>query len=81
MVIETIKPGQLAAVYRRFHTQGRMLPEGLEFIDSWLSADGKRVFQLMRADSVQRFDAWLPHWDDLVDFEIIELGEKPAASE
>lgn len=77
MVIENIKPGQLQNVYNRFHTQGRMLPSGLHFVDSWLTADGRRVFQIMETADIARFDEWMPKWSDLVDFEIIELGEKP----
>ena len=81
MVIESIHAGQLEAVYARFHERGRMLPEGLEYIDSWLAADGSQVFQLMRSERAELFDDWTAHWSDLVDFEIIEIGEKPAASE
>ncbi|MDJ0779183.1 MAG: DUF3303 family protein [Gammaproteobacteria bacterium] len=81
VVIESIRAGQLQAVYARFHQQGRMLPHGLEYIDSWLAADGSRVFQLMRTADVELFDQWTTHWDDLVDFEIVEIGDKPGATE
>jgi len=80
MVIETIKPGQLDKVYQRFHRHGRLLPEGLEFIDSWITADKTRVFQLMQSDTVERFEHWTALWRDLVEFEIIELGQKPMPS-
>ncbi len=77
MVIETIRAGQLDAVYARFHERGRLLPDGLEYIDSWLAADGSRVFQLMRTDRAGLFDSWTANWDDLVDFEIVAIGDKP----
>jgi len=80
MVIERIKSGQLENVYKRFHAQGRMLPTGLHFIDSWLTADGSCVYQIMETDNVERFEDWMPRWSDLVDFEIIELGDKPSAN-
>ena len=79
VVIESIHAGQLETVYARFHAHGRMLPEGLEYIDSWLAADGSRVFQLMRTDRVELFDDWTRHWNDLIDFEIVEIGDKPGA--
>jgi len=72
MVIETFPPENLAAVYERFHTSGRMLPEGLSYEDSWLDESGGRVFQIMAADNLEVFDEWTPHWNDLVGFEIIK---------
>ena len=77
MVIEHFAPGAKAKVYERFEEKGRMLPEGLSFIDSWLEKDGDRCFQLMEADDPALFDQWMDSWKDLVRFEIVELGEKP----
>lgn len=79
MVIETFRPGALEAIYERLHTRGRGLPDGLLFIDSWLAADGSRCFQIMETADPATFEAWKPYWADLVDFEIVELGAKPAA--
>ncbi len=80
MVIESIHAGRLDAVYARFHRRGRLLPDGLEYIDSWLAADGSRVFQLMRTERPELFDSWCAQWSDLVDFEIIAIGDKPAVN-
>lgn len=77
MVIETFKAGALSDVYARFHTQGRMLPDGLKYIDSWLEEDGNRCFQLMETEHAYLFEQWTTRWADLVDFEIIKLGQKP----
>jgi len=76
MVIETFGPGCKEAVYERFQQKGRMLPDGLSYIDSWLEQDGDRCFQLMETDSPGLFDAWIDHWKDLVSFEIVELVER-----
>ena len=76
MVIETFLHGP-DPVYERFERQGRMLPEGLEYIDSWLTEDRRRCFQLMRTKDRSLFEKWIRHWKDLVEFEIIALGEKP----
>lgn len=58
MVIETFKPDALDLDYERFRVKGRMLPEGLEYVDSWLEANGVRCFQVMETDDVTLFDCW-----------------------
>jgi hypothetical protein len=77
MVVETFLPGCKEKVYQRFHEQGRMLPDGLTYVSSWLEKDGNRCFQLMEAEDRSLFEVWLEHWKDLVAMEIVELGEKP----
>ena len=77
MVIETFKPGAKDAVYERFHHSGRMLPDGLHYIDSWLEADGDRCFQLMATDDPGLLEEWISRWSDLVGFEVVKIGEKP----
>lgn len=78
MVIEHFAPGAKDKVYERFHEKGRMLPAGLVYIDSWLEKEGDRCFQLMETNDPSLFDKWTVNWNDLVRFEIIELGEKPS---
>ena len=73
MVIETFRNGDARAVYERFQAAGRQLPDGVEFIDSWVSADLKRCFQLMRCDDAARLQQWVSAWSDLVDFEIVPV--------
>ena len=79
MVIEHFASGMKSKVYERFDQKGRMLPEGLTYIDSWLEKDGDRCFQLMETEDPALFDRWMDSWKDLVSFEIIALGEKPSA--
>lgn len=78
LVIEHFRPGAKEKVYERFRAKGRMLPDGLVYLDSWLEAEGDRCFQLMETEEPALFDRWTEHWSDLVEFEIIELGAKPA---
>jgi hypothetical protein len=78
MVIESFRPGCKDKIYERFHQKGRMLPEGLVYVNSWLEKDGDRCFQLMETDDPSLFEEWLEHWRDLVAMEFIELGKKPA---
>lgn len=79
MVVETFFPGCKEKIYERFHEKGRMMPEGLVYVNSWLEKDGVRCFQLMEADDISLFQVWLEHWKDLMAIEIVELGEKPKA--
>ncbi len=77
MGIERFKSGQSGPVYARYHEKGRMLPEGLRYIDSWLSAGDDVCYQLMETQRPVTFDSWIANWDDLVNFEVIKLKEKP----
>jgi len=79
MVIERFMDGKKSDVYDRFHQKGRMLPDGLHYIDSWLEENGNRCFQLMETDNESLFNEWIGHWNDLVEFEVVPLGDKPSA--
>lgn len=76
MVIETFARGKRAAVYERFRERGRLLPSGLEYIESWVEKDGDRCFQLMETSDRRLFEVWISQWRDLVSFEIVELEPK-----
>ena len=77
MVTETFLAGCKERIYERFHEKGRMLPEGLGYVNSWLEKDGDRCFQLMQTDDPSLFQVWFEHWKDLMAIEIVALGEKP----
>ena len=77
MVIENYRTECFDKIYERFHKNGRMLPVGLYFIESWLEKSGERCFQLMETENQDTFKTWIKNWEDLVNFEIIEIGEKP----
>jgi Domain of unknown function (DUF3303) len=81
MVIERYKNRDARAVYRRFREHGRMMPEGLEYIDSWVEQNYERCFQLMAAADPSLFDQWTSHWNDLVEFEIIPVATSKEASD
>jgi hypothetical protein len=78
MVIESYHKGYMDKIYKRVYKEGRMLPVGLHFIESWLEKTRERCFQLMETDHPELFKSWIKNWQDLVDFEIVEIGEKPA---
>ena len=74
MVIERFRSRDAAAaVYRRFGERGRMLPEGLRYVDSWVAADHGRCFQLMACDDAALFEQWIGSWQDLVEFEVVPV--------
>lgn len=73
MVIERFKQGQADAVYHRFREKGRMLPDGLIYLDSWVEENLQRCFQLMECDDPLLIEEWTNRWQDLVDFEVIQV--------
>lgn len=80
MVIEHFRPGQAANVYRRFRERGRMTPDGVRYLGSWVDLEFRRCFQLMEAESEERLRAWTIHWEDLVDFEIVPVRSSAEAA-
>ncbi|MGB7438359.1 MAG: DUF3303 family protein [Candidatus Acidiferrum sp.] len=73
MVIERFKTGGIKPVGERFRRIGRMLPEGVNYLASWMDTSGSQCFQLMEAADAESLAAWTSHWEDLVDFEIIPV--------
>jgi len=80
MVIEHIRPGQAPAVYRRFRERGRMAPQGVTYVSSWVDMEFRRCFQLMEADSEAALREWTIHWEDLVEFEIVPVRTSAEAA-
>lgn len=80
IVIEHFKNRDAAAVYRRFRERGRMMPEGLKYVDSWTEANFHRCFQLMECDDPGLFRQWVSRWEDLVDFEIVPVVSSAEAA-
>jgi hypothetical protein len=80
MVIETFRPGQAPAVYRRFRDKGRLAPDGLRYVSSWVDLDFRRCFQVMEADDEALVHEWTAQWADLVDFEVIPVRTSSEAA-
>jgi Protein of unknown function (DUF3303) len=72
MVIETFRRGA-RPVYERARDRGRMLPDGLTYLDSWVEPGLGRCFQLMETDDPALFERWTALWDDLAEFEIVPV--------
>lgn len=73
MVIERFKGGSPRPIYERLDTQGRMMPEGLVYINSWISEDLTTCWQVMETESLDLLNEWISQWDDLVDFEVVPV--------
>ena len=69
MVIERLKGG-IRLVEERFKRDGRMLPEDVAYLASWVTEDGSRCFQLMEASDRAALNPWMARWEDLVEFEV-----------
>ena len=81
MVLETFKDGGAPEVYRRARERGRLMPEGLRYVSSWIDHDFKRCFQLMETEDASLFDAWIQAWADLVEFEVIPVRTSAEATQ
>jgi len=81
MVIEHFKDRDGVAVYLRFREKGRMMPDGLNYIDSWIEQDYGRCFQLIDTDDPALFDGWIANWVDLMEFEIVPVITSQEARE
>ncbi len=73
MVVERFRNRDAVPVYQRFRESGRMMPEGLKYVESWTANEFDRCFQLMECDDPRLFEEWVARWEDLVDFEIVPV--------
>ena len=80
MVIERFKAGKAPEIYRRFRERGRMAPDDVAYVASWVDLEFERCFQVMEAESEARLREWTRHWDDLTDFEIVPVRTSAEAA-
>jgi hypothetical protein len=73
MVIERFRNRDAKAVYRRFRDQGRMAPDGLKYVGSWIETNFDRCFQIMECDDARLLQEWIANWSDLVEFEVVPV--------
>jgi len=70
MIVETFKNSDPLPVYRRFRDRGRMAPDGLRYVASWVDDQFERCFQIMETTEPPLLDQWIAQWSDLVEFEV-----------
>ena len=73
MIIENFRNGDARPVYRRFRDHGRLAPDGLRYVSSWVTSDLRQCFQVMECDDVRLLDEWIAQWKDIVDFDRIPV--------
>jgi len=78
MIIEDFKNQDPVPVYRRFRERGRLAPEGLRYVSSWVD---EKCFQLMEAEDRKLLDEWIVNWSDIVEFEVYPIISSNEAAE
>ena len=73
MIVEHFRDGDAVPVYRRFRDQGRLAPEGLRYVASWVADDFRCCFQVMECADPQLLAQWMARWEDLIEFEVIPV--------
>jgi hypothetical protein len=81
MVLEKFKDGAAPEIYRRVRERGRLMPEGLKYVSSWVDLEFKRCFQLMESDDPSLFESWIREWDDVTEFEVIPVQTSAQAAQ
>ena len=81
MVVEHFKNNDAVPIYRRFHARGRLTPDGLVYVSSWVDHKLERCYQLMETHDRALLEDWMTKWWDLVDFEVYPVVTSQEASE
>ena len=81
MIIEKFHPGKIRMIYQRFDEKGRLLPDGVSYINSWIKEDLSVCYQVMKSDDVEKIHEWISQWNDLADFEVIPVINSDEAKE
>jgi Protein of unknown function (DUF3303) len=81
MVVENFKKGDTVPVYRRFRERGRLAPDGLSYVSSWVTEKLDRCYQVMETEDRALLDQWIANWSDIIDFEVYPVISSKEASE
>jgi hypothetical protein len=81
MIVEHFKNSDPRPIYQRFRERGRLAPEGLNYVSSWVDEKLERCFQLMETDDVTRLNEWIANWSDIVEFEVYPVISSKEAAE
>jgi uncharacterized protein DUF3303 len=81
MIVEHFNNQDPLPIYRRFRDRGRLAPEGLQYVSSWVDEKFERCFQLMETGDPHLLDQWIAHWSDIVTFEVYPVMSSAEAAE
>jgi uncharacterized protein DUF3303 len=73
MIIERFRNGDPKPIYERFRARGRMAPDGLRYVASWVTDDLTTCYQVMECDDRAQLDTWMAAWSDITDFEVLAV--------
>lgn len=73
LVVERFRNGNPRPVYDRFDAHGRLAPDGVQYVNSWITSDLTTCYQVMETDDRELLDEWIGNWSDIVDFEVLEV--------
>ena len=73
MIIEHFKNDDPIPVYQRFRDRGRLAPDGLQYISSWVDIEFARCFQIMETADRCLLDRWIMNWSDIVEFDVVPV--------
>jgi hypothetical protein len=62
MIIERFKDNDMLPLYKRVRDEGRTIPEGVKYVDSWVEPNFSRCFQLMECDDLRLLQKWILQW-------------------
>jgi len=79
MIVEHFRDNAIP-IYRRFRERGRMAPDGLRYVASWVTKDYRRCFQVMECDDPALLEQWMSNWRDLTEFEVIPVNTSADAA-
>lgn len=74
MVIETFANQDMIPIYKKVREGGRLLPPGLNYVDSWVEPTLGRCFQLMECDDLRLIQQWILQWRGTgITFEVVPV--------
>lgn len=73
MVIERFIGGDARAIYQRLQEKGRMMPENIKYVGSWIADDMSHCYQVMEAELAADFQPWMDEWSDLMEFSVVPV--------
>ena len=73
LVIEHFRNRDPVPIYQRFRERGRLMPEGLSYVASWILDDLSRCYQIMETSNRALLEEWMAEWADLMEFEVFTV--------
>jgi Protein of unknown function (DUF3303) len=81
MIVEHFRNDDPLPVYRRFRERGRLAPDGLQYVSSWVDDKLERCFQIMETADRKLLDQWIGNWSDIVEFDVFPIMSSKEAAE